>query len=68
MSVADREADENMAYWAGKPARRDRGILVLLARLGSWSWCVPVRMTVAPSFRWARRRNWCFPRTSRWPP
>ncbi len=28
MSVSDREADENVAYWGGEPARRDRGILV----------------------------------------
>jgi len=28
MSVVDREADENVAYWGGEPARRDRGILV----------------------------------------
>ena len=35
MSVSDKEADENVAYWPGEPARRDRSILVHEARLGS---------------------------------
>jgi len=38
MSVPDMEADENGAhggYWMVEPARRDRGVLVPLARLGS---------------------------------
>jgi hypothetical protein len=35
MSVPDRDADENVAYWPGEPARRDRGILAHEARLGS---------------------------------
>jgi hypothetical protein len=68
MSSCDREADEDVAYWAGRQRDEIEAYWRSEPDEEADTGQVPVRMTGAPNGRSSTQAQQVFPSTSRWSP